>query len=343
MTTATVAPFDSSTSVIIPTRSRARLLLRAISSALQQTSKPLEVLVVVDGPDEPTERALRHLTNSTVQVLYMPQKGGAFCARNAGIHHARGEWIALLDDDDEWLPNKLERQLRAASQSGWKYPIVCSQLILRTPRKDVVVPLRGPEPAESADRYLFRRKTFKRGEALVQSSNLLAPRTLFRTVPFRPETPWWDDIDWVLRACRVGGAGLEFVPEPLSVYYAEDTTREARSGNSDCELLFAWAKKNSDLFAPEAYSGALLISIAHEAVRKRSDRVLLPLLKEALHRGRPDAIQLVIFFSLLLARAVLPFRMQTFIRSLLQGSARSFPSRRMVTSLAQNSAERRPV
>ncbi len=84
-------------------------MLRAINSVLTQTHQQIEIIVVADRPDHDTLAAVQSLNDSRVRLIlntYTPTAGGA---RNAGADHATGEWIAFLDDDDEWLPNKLER------------------------------------------------------------------------------------------------------------------------------------------------------------------------------------------------------------------------------------------
>src|ERR1700753_4135526 len=102
-------------SVVIPTLDRPSLLVRAINSVLAQTHQQVEIIVVVDRPDLNTLSAVQSLNDPRIQLVvnsYSPTAGGA---RNSGVDHAKGEWIAFLDDDDEWLPSKLERQLAFAS------------------------------------------------------------------------------------------------------------------------------------------------------------------------------------------------------------------------------------
>src|SRR5215216_5981079 len=100
--------------VVIPTRFRPELVTRAVGSVLAQTFADFEVVVVVDGPDDATRAALAGLGDDRVRVIVLPAKGGAPNARNVGAGAARGRWTALLDDDDEWLPEKLAVQLKLA-------------------------------------------------------------------------------------------------------------------------------------------------------------------------------------------------------------------------------------
>ncbi len=95
-------------SVVIPTHNRASLVCRAIRSVLDQTLAPREIIVVDDGSVDGTALLLAR-TFPSVTVLRQAN-AGVSAARNRGIDAAGGEWIALLDSDDEWLPRKLESQ-----------------------------------------------------------------------------------------------------------------------------------------------------------------------------------------------------------------------------------------
>lgn len=100
-------------SVVIPTHNRADLIGRAIVSVLNQSYKDIELLIVSDGSTDETKTVVDEFINKDKRVRYheyFPSKGGNF-ARNAGIHLSVGEYVAFLDDDDEWLPDKLTKQL----------------------------------------------------------------------------------------------------------------------------------------------------------------------------------------------------------------------------------------
>jgi glycosyltransferase involved in cell wall biosynthesis len=98
-------------SVVIPTYNRAALVGRAIGSALAQTHGDLEVIVVDDASTDATSEVVRGIRDPRVRLVALPRNAGVSAARNAGIRASRGEWVALLDSDDEWLPRKLELQI----------------------------------------------------------------------------------------------------------------------------------------------------------------------------------------------------------------------------------------
>ncbi|WP_312910594.1 glycosyltransferase family 2 protein [Natronosalvus caseinilyticus] len=107
-------------SVIIPTYNRAGSLVRAIDSALEQTidDHELEVVVVDDGSTDNTGLVLAEYDDPRVRPVVHATNQGANVARNTGIEHARGEYVAFLDSDDEWDPTKLEKQLAAFEGRG---------------------------------------------------------------------------------------------------------------------------------------------------------------------------------------------------------------------------------
>lgn len=98
-------------SVIIPTYNRCELLRRALLSVFAQTSLPMEVVVIDDGSTDGTAAMLREYFPSV--SYYCQENQGVSSARNLGIQHTTGDWLAFLDSDDEWLPDKLKQQSAA--------------------------------------------------------------------------------------------------------------------------------------------------------------------------------------------------------------------------------------
>lgn len=106
-------------SVIIPTFNRSAFIERAILTVLNQSFRDLEVIVVDDGSTDNTYHIVKSLKLKDSRILYIrnEQNRGAQSARNTGIRAARGIFIGFLDSDDEWLPFKLESQLRVFENS----------------------------------------------------------------------------------------------------------------------------------------------------------------------------------------------------------------------------------
>lgn len=104
-------------SVIIPTRNRQDMLKRAIESVLGQTCQEFEIIVVSDASTDNTKEIVAAFADDRIRLFEHEEPKGASATRNTGIRHARGRFIAFLDDDDEWVPQKLEWQLPVIENS----------------------------------------------------------------------------------------------------------------------------------------------------------------------------------------------------------------------------------
>jgi glycosyltransferase involved in cell wall biosynthesis len=109
-------------SVVIPTHNRSGLLTLTLRSALRQHGVDLEVIVIDDGSTDDTAAAVARIGDPRVRYVRHATALGVSTARNHGIEESRGDWIAFLDDDDLWAPDKLASQLEAAGSSAtWVY------------------------------------------------------------------------------------------------------------------------------------------------------------------------------------------------------------------------------
>lgn len=111
-------------SVVIPTHNRPDKLLRAVRSVLAQDFRPIEVVVCADGYAESARNALSRIADPLVKLVEHATSQGASAARNTAIRATRGDTIAFLDDDDEWLAGKLTLQAELLSRSGPKVGLV---------------------------------------------------------------------------------------------------------------------------------------------------------------------------------------------------------------------------
>ena len=109
-------------SAVIPTYNREKTIARCIKSVLNQTYPVFEIIVVDDGSTDNTLHIIEREFADSVTVVRQKHKG-AQAARNVGIHMATGQYIAFLDSDDEWMPDKIELQVRELKQN--KYAVVC--------------------------------------------------------------------------------------------------------------------------------------------------------------------------------------------------------------------------
>ncbi|HEY3258214.1 MAG TPA: glycosyltransferase family 2 protein, partial [Gemmatimonadaceae bacterium] len=253
-------------SVVIPTHMRPDLVARAVRSALAQSVTNIEVIVTVDGRDKPTCAALQSVADKRL-VIHVPERRlGNADARNAGVALARAEWVAFLDDDDEWLPQKLEAQLRMAESGTHAHPMVTCRLIARDEDGERIWPRRLPRDGEPLSEYFFCRTSPFTGEGMVINSGILTSRELAVRVPFRSGLERHVDPDWMLRAARVPGAALVFVTEtdPLVIWHVEKH-RQRITTRPDWMQSLDYCSRNRDLFTPRGYAAFVLHVVGSSA------------------------------------------------------------------------------
>lgn len=116
-------------SVIIPTYNRAHLIERSIRSVLDQTYQDFELIVVDDGSTDNTEEIVARFGDDRLRYIRHNQSSGSPAApTNTGIKAARGEYIAVQDSDDEWLPGKLEKQMQVFNNASAEVGIVYTDM-----------------------------------------------------------------------------------------------------------------------------------------------------------------------------------------------------------------------
>lgn len=285
-------------SVIIPTHKRPQLVPRAVKSALAQTVQAIEVIVVVDGPDPTTVEVLEQIQDPRLKVVVLPVNVRLAGARNAGVEAAQGTWVAFLDDDDEWLPHKLERQLQVAQQSSSPVPIVVSQFTNRTPEGDFIWPRRLPAPTEHLSEYLFVRHSFFRGEGAILPSTYFTKRDLLVKTPF--ENNKHEDYDWLLRViAQHPEVKVEYIPESLAIWHTHTGTGQKRlSQIPDWQYSLAWLRSARERVTPRAYSSFVMTHVGSPAAAQQDWSAFWPLLVEAVRLGNPRPRDFLLYLSM---------------------------------------------
>jgi hypothetical protein len=260
-------------SVVIPTRNRPTMVVSAVCSALAQSVPPMEVIVVIDGPEtesgEKTIEALRGVPDARLRVIPLACPVGGAEARNHGVHAAMGEWIAFLDDDDVWLPEKLAVQLAFAELlPREQLPILSCRVLARAPQWEEIWPRVIYREHQSVAEYLFCRRRWGYGEALLQTSTLLVPRSLLERIPFTPGLRKHQDWDWLLRASAEPDAAVYCVAEmPLVLFHIEGD-RSSVSRGADWRSSLAWACQCGPLLSKRALRGFFVTECAAQAQRQ---------------------------------------------------------------------------
>jgi hypothetical protein len=311
-------------SVVIPTCSRPELVTRAVRSALAQTHDNIEVIVVIDGPDDVTGDALAEIADPRLRVVALAERGGAPNARNVGAGEARAPWTALLDDDDEWLPEKLAVQLAVAKDAQVPMPIVACRLVNRTPRGEWLMPRRLPAADEPLSEYLTVRRGPFHGDGFIQTSTIMAPTELLRRVPFTVGLRRMQELDWTLRAVSHDDVDLLYAAEPLVLWH-QDEDRPRISLASPWEAQLEWLKRSRDLLTPRAYAAVLMSVISSMAAPTRSTKVLAELLREARRHGRPGVIDYLTFTQIWLIPPRLRHTLRDKVLSRRRGTAGANP------------------
>jgi glycosyltransferase involved in cell wall biosynthesis len=283
-------------SAVIPTRHRSELVVKAVQSALHQTHPRIEVIVVIDGPDPQTESALAKIHDTRVRIFLLAANVGGAEARNIGVRAARGEWVAFLDDDDEWLPQKISLQLAAAYASEASFPVISLRLIVRTPRMDFSQALHTRKQDQQVSEHLFCRRRLDDGPYAMQTSTLFVPRSLMVAVPFRRGLKRHQDWDWLLRASTYPGVRFQVIAEPLTIFRVEDA-RPSVSRALDWQFSLAWAREMRPYFTPRAYSFFVATECIPRAVKNRAGTSAYARLAwEFISRGSPTLRSLVWLF-----------------------------------------------
>jgi glycosyltransferase involved in cell wall biosynthesis len=299
-------------SVVIPTRDRPHLLLRAVNSVLRQTHRDLEVTVVVDRPDPDTASAVRSLGDPRVRLFVNPDPSTAAAARNAGADQARGEWIAFLDDDDEWLPKKIERQLAFAAGRPPALVNCLSRIV--TPTDTYIAPQVIYDNSEPIDEYLFNRRSLLTRAGFIQTSSFLLPRSLFDKVRFNVASAH-DDWEFLLTLSKQRGARIETVPEVLAVIYFDQrgSTNTIRTWSWSRSL--SWIDNMRPLITRPAYSGFCLSVVALRAIGEGAYAAFPQLLYRAFRYGSPGLWQILPF----LGYWVTPLALRDYLRGKFRG------------------------
>lgn len=204
-------------SVVIPTYSRNDMLKRAINSVLNQTYKNFEIIVVDDNPAESEWRAstasmIAEYTDSRVRYIQNEKNMGGGLTRNEGIKVAKGEYIAFLDDDDEYVPERLEKQLKVFLDSN-NDKLALVYCYAKFINKD--------GSSTYSDRRDFHGNCLYEAmeqNCIAATSQWMVKKDLLEAVGCFPDVPCKQDSQTILRLLK-NGYELEVIPEELSYYY----------------------------------------------------------------------------------------------------------------------------
>ncbi|AEH36966.1 glycosyltransferase family 2 protein [Halopiger xanaduensis] len=202
-------------SVIVPTYNRPERLVRSLESIAEQTYDELEIVVVDDCSETPASEAIEPLRDEfpyELVVIRHDENRGANAARNTGIREASGEFLAFLDDDDEWAPSKVRRQVAAFRRAPEDVGLVYTALQLVD---DDGEEIRTTDASVSGDvtRTLLCRNAIGSFSCVMVRNAAVDDAGLLDE-----EFPSWQDLDWYIRISEEWR--VEAIPEPLVTNHA---------------------------------------------------------------------------------------------------------------------------
>ena len=254
-------------SVIIPTYNRANLIPRAIASVQEQSYQNWEIIVVDDASSDDTERVIQHINSDRLKYIRHQTNLGGSAARNTGIKHARGQYIAFLDSDDVWLPDKLKHQLAAVDEQDRQDNLVCYSQFQKSFQvfyQRSILPQKGKQENETVANYFW----LSGGEML--TSTLLISRTLAAATLFKPGLAKHQDLDFMLRL-EQQGAKFIFVSQVLAIWYNESRS-DRISKKANYQLSLDWIEQYKSQISDRAFQGFLLKEIAPKMIREPENK-----------------------------------------------------------------------
>ena len=199
---------DFRISVVIPTYNRKEPLQRAIRSVLAQTRPAEEIIVVDDGSQDDT-RSMIESNFAMVRYFYQSNQGVSK-ARNAGIEQSAENWIALLDSDDEWKPDKLEKQVAALMKKPDLEFCHTDEIWIRNGKR-----VNAMHKHKKFGGYIFEKCL---PLCVISPSSVLLKKTIFeKTGYFNEKLPACEDYDYWLRYCSANP--VLYIDSPLLIKY----------------------------------------------------------------------------------------------------------------------------
>jgi len=286
-------------SAVIPTVGRQSLTC-AVQSVLDQTLPVEELIVVLD-----TDQAVNVPSHDRITVLRTPFRGGPAKARQLGIDAARGSVIALLDDDDEWHPGKLERQLERVRTEPDPLWIVSSRMVMVGPgTRQRILPRRIIGPQQPLAEYWFRFSGLRQGGAALQTSTLCFPTELARKIRWDAHVgAAHDEPSWLINVQRtIPELRIIQLPDVLGTYNVQHAS-ESRSPSDCTESYIEWGLQYLSTESGRVLGDYLCTSPVSAAVSAGSLRGVRRSLQCAFQHGRPGPS--AVAFALLSAARIL--------------------------------------
>lgn len=227
-------------SVIIPTYNRRQLIERSVKSVLSQTYQDFEIIIVDDGSTDNTEEAVANIKGKRIKYIRHDKNKGEAAARNTGIKAAGGEYIASHDSDDEWLPEKLEKQIKAFENCPPEVGVVYTGFWKVEKGQRTYVPFKWINKKEGDIHCELLRGNFIGSPATLIKKECFEKAGMFNEKIFHL-------VDWELWLRISKYYHFKYIDEPLAVahYHSDNVSLNYRAFISAVEFVLG---KYSDEF-----------------------------------------------------------------------------------------------
>jgi len=258
---------------VIITTIGSEFVSRAVASAINQSYGNLQILICYDGDN--FESFYKFIDNSfdNIEVLNVGPFNNANNARQKGIESAKGDFIALLDDDDYWAVDHLKNLVHQANNIGKPVLLISKSVIMKSDKVKEILPERFYDyKNESIPEYLFCFKKNKR--TMMQTSSFFFSSSLGIAIPFDIKLKQHQDYDWVIRVYESGIAKIEQINMGTS-FYVLDANSSSISKISKVDMSLSWAERVLTKYGKDVIFNFIMNNTVHFCVRNKENFIFL--------------------------------------------------------------------
>jgi len=240
---------------VVPTFNRENVIMNCLKSILNQTYSNIEVIVVDDASEDNTEKIVKSIVDKRLKYVRLPRNTKGTQPRNIGIELSKGEYIAFLDSDDTWLPDKIEKQLSLIKRSNYKDVLCFTGIIHSKNSKKNIVINRNLYSTESIMDYILN-------VGWVQCGTFMCSREIAKLTKFSPKVRKHQDWDFCYRLSK-NNCKFIYLEEALTVYNIENGNNQI-STNSRYDLSLEWINSIKNEISVKSYYAFLINHVAHD-------------------------------------------------------------------------------
>ncbi|MEK5361888.1 glycosyltransferase family 2 protein [Peribacillus castrilensis] len=287
-------------SVIIPTFNRASIILRTLDSVLNQSYKNIEILVVDDASTDETESIIQGIDDHRIQYYKLKENTKGTMPRNFGIEKSKGQYIAFLDSDDEWLPDKLELQWKYMKSFGLDSDnaLCFTNANVRISNKKTNKVLNDKCLFnDDIVNYIFEKNNF------VQTSTFMLKADLAKKVKFNPDLKKHQDYDFCIRLQNEGVKFLLF-KNNSTIYYSDKNSDQISSFSEEkIKDSMDWFNKNIKYFNENSQTVFIIHNYLYSYILDKKKKLALKITLDAYKKNIISMKKLIkVFLSLLIPK-----------------------------------------